>query len=329
MNKNIIIIGIIVFCLCCCISSGIIYFMTNKKTTTQSTQPDTQPDTQPTTQPVTQPTIQPILIINSLSKNTKDFFINTSGAPSLSAGAYGLKLLNSNYSGPVLELRRNGDNSIVNFYADANGNLSYTNNGNVTTLTSWLNGAEAYITKWYDQTGNNNHAFQSTNENQPKLNIESKVITFPQDTFLNLPDGAHPFNDSEYSYIFKCSINNQGGGIFGGGTMGNNQVNAFRRAGDGYHHYWYNVDLPAPVGYSDNSVITTKYSKTTNQRYIYKNGKLVANNESKNRQQTNNNNYIGKTGFGGNSECMNGSLSYIYILPINISQDDQLILENT
>lgn len=323
MKQNIIFI--IIFLCVCIIVSLIIYFMTNKQTSV--TQSSSQPITKSSSQPITQFTGQST-IINSLSTTTQNAIIYKSGA-SLSAGAYGLKLLYNGYFGPILKVRRSNDNSIADFYSDINGNFTLNISGNGTSLINWLNGADAYITKWYDQTGNRNHATQTEQNAQPKLNIVSKTINFMDNTFFNLPDGTHPFNNSEYSYIFKCSIGNSFGGIFGGGTMAYNQANAFRRADNGYNSYWFGNDLPSPTGYSDNSIITTKYSKTTNKRYIYKNGILLASNDSTNRIQTNNNNYIGKTGYTGHNEFMNGSLSYLYILPISISQDEQVILENT
>jgi hypothetical protein len=267
-------------------------------------------------------------IIDKLSKNTKDLFLNS--GKKLSAGAFATILLYTKYKGPIFNIKRSTDNVSMDFYSDYYGKIGNEYLGTGIPLNIFLNGAIAYVTIWYDQTGNNNNAIQNNKDFQPIFDLTENYIIFPQNSFFNLPDGTHPFGDSEYTYTFKCSINNEVGGIFGGGSMGSgNQVNAFRRNGNGYHHYWWGIDLPAPVGYSDNTIITTKYSKKTNKRYIYKNGNLVANNDSRNRQQTNNNNFIGKTGFDGNRECMNGTLSYIYIIPSEISDSDVKILEST
>jgi hypothetical protein len=69
-------------------------------------------------------------------------------------------------SGLVFNVRRSTDNSTTDVYANTSGNLTIPGG---TTLTSWLSGATAYVTTWYDQSGFGFHLIQSTAANQPTL----------------------------------------------------------------------------------------------------------------------------------------------------------------
>lgn len=88
-----------------------------------------------------------------------------------SVGAYSLKQLNSSYSGPIIQVRRSSDNQEYNFYANdlTNGNL-----------ISWVNNSTGFISRWYDQSGNNNHATQSTANLQPRI-VSGNSVTNSND----------------------------------------------------------------------------------------------------------------------------------------------------
>ena len=267
-------------------------------------------------------------LMDSLSSTTKSTILEINNVTRNSAGAYGAKLLYSNYTGPILTIRRSSDNIISNFFANPIGQLGTDYLGTGISLITWLNGSTAYVTIWWDQTGNCNHATQITESLQPQYDTTNNYITFPGTTFFNLPDGAHPYGNSQYTYIFKCSIPSTNGGIFFGGSANTNQANAFRRDLDlGYRNYWFFVDIaPATNVYSDNSIISILYDGLN--RTIYKNNVVIAGPQaSSGRQQTNGNNTIGKS-VGG--EYMGGGyIKYMYIIPIAISNADRLILENT
>jgi hypothetical protein len=265
--------------------------------------------------------------IDSLSAITKTAMLNNGST--LSAGAFGVKLLYSAYIGPVMTIRRSSDSVIVDFYADNTGNLGTGYLGTGTSLSSWLNGSYAYVTKWWDQTGNQNHATQTTVGKIPIFDNVNKYVTFPTGCFFNLPNGAHPYSNSAYTYVFKCSITNVEGGVFGGGNIyTTNRQNAFRRYGNDYLNYWYGIaeNQSNSSAYADNSVISVVY--TGSIRYIYKNNVIIASLASSNRAQTNINNTIGSSGL--NIEYMNGGyIQYMYIVPIAVSTADRNIMEAT
>jgi len=75
--------------------------------------------------------------------------------------AYSLRKL-SRASTYAVEVRRSND--------DATQNIGFRNQTLDTgSLISFVGANSAYITKWYDQSGNNNHAIQATSGNQPRI----------------------------------------------------------------------------------------------------------------------------------------------------------------
>ena len=282
-----------------------------------------------------------IITRNAILSNSVSSLIPTSAntdrrvSGAKSAGVYGCKLLFSSYTGPVMTIQSSITNiPLANIYADSYGNISVYYLGEDKLTTNYFS-SEAnilYVQIWWDQTGNGNHAYQFDQNNQPIYDPENKYITFPDRRYFNLPNGAHPYNDSPYTYVFKCSIGNTiRGGVFGGGTQqGTNYINAFRRDNTtGYVNYWFGDDNESFNSYLDNSVISLVYNGT--KMYIYQNRTSIKERDRSNRTQSASNNFIGKTGFDGfGSESMGGGyIEYMYIIPQAISDLDRNILEST
>ena len=73
------------------------------------------------------------------------------------AAAYSLRSVNSNYTGSVVRVRRSSDNAEQDF-------------SDVSLIASWVgSGNDGHVTTWYDQSGNENNATQSTASSQPKI----------------------------------------------------------------------------------------------------------------------------------------------------------------
>lgn len=150
----------------------------------------------------------------------------SSTAKNACRGAYSLFRLTSSYSGPIIQIRKNNDNSIKDFYGNFTGSLT-TNLG--ISITNWLNGDTGYIVTWYDQSGNGNHATQNIFEFQPFFNL---IVDFGSDSsrFLNIPNGTVPVGtlNAPYTFFLKHGniSNNLSGGFIGSGststTSGNN-----------------------------------------------------------------------------------------------------------
>jgi len=155
-----------------------------------------------------------------LTNNPFPLLLNTySGA----AAAYSLRLLDFTYSGSAVRVRRASDN--------AEQDIEFTNNElDTASLESFASGTDAFVTTWYDQSGNGNDVTQTTASNQPKIVSSGSTITEgtkPSIDFLGsqyFPYGSIAFgndanivsvvnNDSGLSGIFAVDDNpsaNQG-----------------------------------------------------------------------------------------------------------------------
>ena len=108
--------------------------------------------------------IVPPLDIRELDSNGE-----RTGALVEAAAAYSLRNLSSSYTGDVVVVRRSSDDAEELFTAAevADG-----------TLTTWVGaGNDGYVVIWYDQSGNGNHATQTTNASQPKIVDGGSLVT--------------------------------------------------------------------------------------------------------------------------------------------------------
>jgi hypothetical protein len=100
-------------------------------------------------------------------------------------GIYSIRQINSNYTGPVINIRRSSDNTSNDFYSDYAGNLKMLNG---TGYASWSNGTMS-VMAWYDQSGGSRHATATTNSGgfPPRLvtdpaGSEKYCIYFPNES---------------------------------------------------------------------------------------------------------------------------------------------------
>lgn len=90
----------------------------------------------------------------------------TEAAPQLldaypgAAAAYSLRNLSWAYGGPVVRVRRSSDNTEQDFTA------TQITDG---TLTAFCGAGDGFVRTWYDQSGNNRHAQQTTTSLQPTI----------------------------------------------------------------------------------------------------------------------------------------------------------------
>ena len=96
------------------------------------------------------------------------------GAPLLdtytgSIGAYSLRKLSSSYSGDALVVTTDGvDSQTIGFSG---------NDLDTATLESFAGSGDAYVSTWYDQSGNSRNFTQSTFANMPKIVSSGTTIT--------------------------------------------------------------------------------------------------------------------------------------------------------
>jgi hypothetical protein len=276
--------------------------------------------------------------IDTLSTSAKTAMIY-SGATK-SAGAFGVRLLYSSYTGAIMQIKRSSDNVIQDFYGDINGNLT-TASGSGTSITTWLSGATAYVVKWYDQTGNSNHG---TATGTPIYNTSTQTVSFASGYF-SIPNSAYPTGNSAYSYIYTpnnySAATNQG--IHSGGATNNFQecLTFLNTGTKAITNSWWGDGL---TDNSNNSLAGTKiaevYDGTVNKtgRVFYYNNSLYSNasygaygggnTRTDTRAQTSTSNYLGYFSFSGFVQY-NGTLQFFYWAPINLTVSDLTILCNT
>lgn len=86
------------------------------------------------------------------------------------AAAYSVRKLRTAYTGSAIRVRRSSDNTESDIGFTANGNLD------TTSLISFCDGGNGFVTTWYDQSGNGYNATQTTAANQPQIVNTNNVI---------------------------------------------------------------------------------------------------------------------------------------------------------
>jgi hypothetical protein len=85
------------------------------------------------------------------------------------AAAYSLRNLSTTYTGNVVDVRRSSDDAVESFTA------AEVSDG---TLEAWVGaGNDGRVSKWYDQSGNDNHAVQTTPAKQPTIVEDGSLVT--------------------------------------------------------------------------------------------------------------------------------------------------------
>lgn len=91
--------------------------------------------------------------------------------------AYSVRKLSSSYTGAALRVRRSSDNTEQDI-AFVGLDLD------TAALSSFVGVGNGFITKWYDQSGNNNHGLQSTAIQQPQIVFSGSIYTINGKTSL-------------------------------------------------------------------------------------------------------------------------------------------------
>jgi hypothetical protein len=80
-----------------------------------------------------------------------------------SAAAYSLRKLRAAYTGSAIRVRRSSDNAEVDIGFTVNSDLD------TAALLTHVGSGNGFVTTWYDQSGNNRHATQTTAGSQPRI----------------------------------------------------------------------------------------------------------------------------------------------------------------
>jgi len=249
-------------------------------------------------------------------------------------GVYSLRLLSSGYTGPIVQLRRDTDNQILDFYGNYGGVLTSLK-GQV--VQSWAAGTIAYVVKWYDQSGCANHANQYSSNVQPILNYISGQVDFKFSRYLNLPNGTVPAVNSQYTVVLRHNTlgfgipvtTNSTAGILNSGTQtittqsGNaNSSFSCTAVSGAYADNWATSIQTASGWYSSNNTVSYVYNLAN--RYIYTNGiSAVTPLASSSHANTTANNAIGASG----GQYLNGELYNLSIFNIALLDAERNLME--
>lgn len=77
--------------------------------------------------------------------------------------AYSLRILESNYNGALVRLRRASDNLEEDFYPSDDDRID------LQAIDTWRNGSNVFVSIWYDQSGLSRNAIQTVNNSQPRF----------------------------------------------------------------------------------------------------------------------------------------------------------------
>jgi hypothetical protein len=116
------------------------------------------------------------------------------------AAAYSVRLLRTAYTGSAIRVRRSSDNTEQDIGFTALGNLD------TSALTSFCGSSDGFVTTWYDQSGNNVNATQTTASNQPKIVNLGSVITENGIPTLTFDGSNDAFNLGNGIFNTKTSI---------------------------------------------------------------------------------------------------------------------------
>lgn len=163
------------------------------------------------------------------------------------AAAYSLRLLRSAHTGGVVRVRRSSDNTEQDFTA------TQVTDG---TLATFCGAGNGFVRTWYDQSGSDRHATQTTTANQPQIVSGGSVLTVNGKPAL-LFDGSNDsllFSDltlttySTFALVKKAATS----GSFV--TLGNSSSRYFSVSpfSDGFLYEWIPGDY-ARTGYTNNT----------------------------------------------------------------------------
>lgn len=238
---------------------------------------------------------------------------------SVPSAAYSLRLLKSTYSGnPAIRVRRSSDNTETN--------IGFTNSGDLdeTALLAFTGSSDGFVTTWYDQSGNNNHAINTNTAAQPQLVFAGVVnkmnnkpaikSTVARNTRLERTP-ATAITISQFSVVGQGEVN------------GSNYVNFLQQEGpNAYFRYAPSGNIESWA--VDATAINSITSQFTGSLKIYTSqfstGKLYSNGveigSSSVSSSTSSSNLLILFNNPGNSSPLNGSLSELILFPSAVNR---------
>jgi hypothetical protein len=249
------------------------------------------------------------------------------------AAAYSLRKLDKDYTGSAIRVRRSNDNSEQDIGFTASGNLD------TASLKTFIGANNAFVTTWYDQSGNARNATQSGATGQPRI-VNSGVIDRESGDISLIFDGTNDnmiaasssgLNISPTSFYTVSSRRNSANairtvfstgilaGVNGYGIFYADQSN-FAAQDKLFNQVRFQVGSQiSAIGNYTNTINTNNLFfstiTTTSNNTWYNGGNNVSESYSYTNATTSNNIYIGSN--GNPSFYHNGSISEIIIWGTN------------
>ena len=83
--------------------------------------------------------------------------------------AFSIRKLSSSYTGPCMRVRRSSDS--------AEQDINFVNDFiDTTSMLSFVGGGNGFVTKWYDQSGNNNDSSNGAGSGQPQIISSGSLV---------------------------------------------------------------------------------------------------------------------------------------------------------
>ena len=129
------------------------------------------------------------------------------GKPAL---AFSVRKLTSTYNGPALTVRSGDNNLIVDVYFDTNNIVSLSSPvsadggraATAKTLGTWIGSNTAFVTKWYDQSGNSRDAVTAGTKCKTMPGTLTALISSPNVSL------SSPIAVKKYTIIIVDAVNN-------------------------------------------------------------------------------------------------------------------------
>jgi hypothetical protein len=104
------------------------------------------------------------------------------------AVAFSLRKLDKDYTGSAIRVRRSNDNS--------EQDIGFTSSGNLDTasLKTFIGANNAFVTTWYDQSGNARNAIQTTAALQPRIGLNGIIDTLNKRAINSMLFSGSRFN---------------------------------------------------------------------------------------------------------------------------------------
>jgi len=170
-----------------------------------------------------------VLAYNSIIKGEKPgFFVGLLDLYPNAAAAYSLRKLRTDYSGFAIRVRVDTiDNLTYDIGFDSNGELDTDD------LISKAAGNSAYVSRWYDQSGQGNDATQDSADKQPQIVSSGVVIEVNNFSAVDF-DGTNDFLETatfteieqptSYFSVFKFDSNRNQNIFDSGNTLARQQI---------------------------------------------------------------------------------------------------------